>query len=208
VNRTLISGPTATVVFALLFGLSIGCGGGGGTNGGVVIADAQYDPVGAFDSSPAIHETAVAVAQTFTVLATGKFERFQFVITQGTPGSEGMIRIDVRPLLVTGEPETTDVNSIITPIDVDTTTLPATLLDEFTIFDVGDQPNREVAAGERYAIVVRFLSRSVGVANTPIAIVLGRTGDEYLDGAGSIDLNGAGFTNNAIDYFFRTFVLQ
>jgi hypothetical protein len=50
------------------------------------------------------------------------------------------------------------------------------------------------------------VSRSAGSTDDTIALVLGRTGNEYLDGAGSTDPDGSGFTNNAFDYFFRTFV--
>ncbi len=192
------------VLAQALTGMS--CSDGG--DGKVLYADAEYDPDASSDTSVSIHEGSLSVAQTFTLLGDGKFERFQLVVTQGAAGSSGTIRVDVRPLLGTGEPETTDANSIIDPIDVDTTTLPGTLVDDFTVFDVGDQPDRQVLAGQQYAIVVTFLSRAAGNLNDPIAIVLGRTGDEYADGSGSTDPDGMGFTNNAFDYFFRTFVLR
>jgi hypothetical protein len=65
------------------------------------------------------------------------------------------------------------------------------------VFDVSDEPGRDVLQDEEYAIVVSFVSRSAGSANDSIALLLGRTGDEYLDGAGSLDPDGSGFTNNA-----------
>ena len=179
---------------------------GGNTSGSVLFVDAEYDPAGASDTNAGVHESALAVAQTFTVLSDGKLDEFQIVITQGVAGSQGIIRVDVRPVLATGEPETDDTNSIITPIDIDTTTLPATLVDDFTIFDVSDEPGRDVLMGEEFAIVVTFLSRSAGNTDESIALMLGRTGDEYADGSGSLDPDGLGFTNNAFDYFFRTFV--
>ena len=170
--------------------------------------DAEYDPDLASDASASIHEAALSVAQTFTVLRNGEFSEFDFVITQGAGGSAGMLRIDVRPVLVTGEPEPDDMNSIINPIEIDTTDLPDTLVDEFTNFELAEDPDREVFAGEQYAIVVTFLSRTAGNINEPIALVLGRAGNEYMDGSSSLDPDGMGFTNNLADYFFRTYVLR
>jgi hypothetical protein len=170
--------------------------------------DAEYDPDLASDASASIHEAALSVAQTFTVLRNGEFSEFDFVITQGAAGSAGMLRVDVRPVLVTGEPEPDDMNSIITPVDVDTMGLPDTLVDEFTNFEFDRDPDREVFAGEQYAIVVTFLSRSAGNIDDPIALVLGRAGDEYMDGSASLDPDGMGFTNSFGDYFFRTYILR
>jgi hypothetical protein len=186
--------------------LGIGCG--DGANGDVLYVDAEYDPALPSDTSASVTEVSLAVAQTFTVLEDGKFERFDIVLTQGAANSEGVVRIDVRPTLVTGEPEIDDTNSIIDPIDVNTVDLPGTLIDEFTIFDVGDDPGRQVLAGEVYAIVVTFVSRTGGNVDDPMALLLGRTGDEYLEGSGSLDPDGMGFTNNAFDYFFRTYSLR
>jgi hypothetical protein len=170
--------------------------------------DAEYNPDLPSDASASVHEAALSVAQTYTVLSDGEFSEFDFVITQGAAGSEGMVRVDVRPVLATGEPEPDDMNSIIDPIDVDTLDLPPTLVDEFTTFDLARDSDRQVLAGEQYAIVVTFLSRTAGNVNDPIALVLGRAGDEYLDGSGSLDPDGMGFTNNLVDYFFRTYVLR
>ena len=89
--------------------------------------------------------------------------------------------------------------------------LPAVLVDEFTVFNVGDEPFREVLAGEMYAIVVEFISRDTNNDANAIARLLGQTnalGDPYPDGTGSTGESGVGFTANTNDYFFRTFVLQ
>jgi hypothetical protein len=174
----------------------------------VLYVDAEYNPAETNDTTPQIHEAALSVAQTFTVLEDGKFDSFQLVLSQGTAGGSGIIRVDVRPVLPTGEPETTDRNSIITPVDVDTATLPPITIEEYTVFDDTDAKSRQVLAGQQYAIVVSFLSRTAGIVNEPIALVYGRTGDEYPDGSGSIDPDGMGFTNNTSDYFFRTFSLR
>ena len=191
---------------AVLIWAGVGCN--TSSEGLVLFADAEYDPMAVSDSNPPIQENQLEVAQTFTVLQTGKFDSFQMVVTQGTPGGAGIIQVDVRPLLMTGEPENTDVNSIIEPLMIDTTTLPQVTIEDYTVFDVSDQPFRDVEAGDEYAIVISFVSRSAGNVNEPIAIVYGRTGDEYPDGSGSLNPDGMGFTNNTSDYFFRTFSLQ
>ena len=170
--------------------------------------DAEFDPDTASDTSQPIHEANLAVAQSFTVLADGKFEEFWIVVTQGESVDDGIIRITVRPLNGMGEPDADPGTSIIRAIDVDTSTLPAVLVDTFTEFDVGDDPGREVLVGETYAIVVDFLSRTTSTDVNPIARVLGLTGDAYAEGSGSTGESGVGFTNNTDDYFFRTFVLQ
>lgn len=195
----------AAGLMALTLAVGVGCGGSG--SGLTLFVDAEYDPAAASNTNPGIHEASLSVAQTFTVLQDGKFEEFEIVLTQGSSVDDGVVRIDVRPVLPTGEPEPDDTNSLFTPIDIDTVDLPATLMDEYTLFDVGDEPNREVLAGEEYAIVVTFVSRTGVDTNQPIAYLLGRLGDEYADGSGSLDPDGLGFTNDMADYFFRTFVL-
>ena len=49
-----------------------------------------------------------------------------------------------------GEPDPDERTSIIRAIDVDTSTLPGTLVEEFTEFFVGDDPRRNVEAGQVY----------------------------------------------------------
>ena len=98
--------------------------------------------------------------------------------------------------------------SIIDPIVVNTTTLPDILLEEFTEFFIGDEPGRDVLAGERYAIVVEFVSRATSNDTAAIAIVLGQTGNPFAEGSGATGELSVGFTNNTEDYFFRTFVLD
>jgi len=195
------------VLGALLSGVLgaalVGCGSDGG--GLVLVADAEFDPATASDHNIGVSESMPGVAQTFTVLSTGKFERFWLVVTDGESPDDGTIRITVRPL-VAGLPDPNPATSIIRPIDVDTTMLPATLVEQFSIFDVGDDPGREVVAGEQYALVIEFLSRT-GVDTAPIARVLGQLGDPYADGTGAADA-GAGYVANTNDYLFRTFVLQ
>ena len=129
----------------------------------------------------------------------------------GESVDDGTIRITVRPLNGMGEPDEDPGTSIIEAIDVDTSTLPAALVDEFTEFFVGDDPGREVLAGETYAIVVDFVSRATSTDVDPIARVMGEDdalGDPYADGTGSMGESLVGFTNNTDDYYFRTFVLQ
>jgi hypothetical protein len=186
-----------------------GCGEGG--SGAVLIVDAEFDPATASDTSQPVHEANLAVAQTFTVLATGKFEEFWIILTDGESVDDGIIRITVRPLNGMGEPDEDPATSIIDPIDVDTSTLPAALVETFTVFDVGDEPGREVVAGETYAIVVDFVSRTTSTDVNAIARVLGQTdagGDPYAGGTGWTGESGVGFTNNTDDYIFRTFVLD
>lgn len=188
-------------------GVVLGCG-SDDPSGNVLVVDAEYNPASVSTTNFPIHETEISVGQTFTVINAGQFEQFQIVLTQGAAGSEGVVRIDVRPVLPTGEPEPDDGGSIITPIDIDTTALPGAFIEEFTVFDIGDQPDREVIPGEELAIVVTYLSRSAGTPGQPIAVLMGRVGNEYVDGTGSTNSDNTGFTNIAADYFFRTFVLQ
>ena len=205
-NRIRVWGLQAFLGAIVALALSLGCG-ANSDSGPVLFVDAEYDPVGAFNTSTPIHEASQSVAQTFTVLASGRLEKFQIVLTQGAAGEEGTVTISIRPI-VGGLPEADDTNSLITPIVVDTTTLPAANVEEFTVFEVGDEPGRDVVAGDQFAIVAKFTSRTLGTANMPIATLLGRTGDEYAGGTGTVDLTGAGFVDNTNDYFFRTFVLR
>lgn len=191
------------LLVGVLGAIASGCGSGG--EGLVLVADAEFDPVTASDHNIGISELMPGVAQTFTVLADGRLERFWLVVTDGESPDDGTIRVTVRPL-VGGLPDPNPASSIIRPIDVDTTILPATLVEQFTIFDVGDHPGRDVLAGEQYALVIEFLSRT-GVDTTPIARVLGQTGDPFPGGTGAADAGG-GFVANTNDYLFRTFVLQ
>ena len=185
----------------------LACGSGGGGESNVLMVDAEFNPASASNASYGTHETQLAVAQTFTVQTTGRLEQFQLVLRQGPSGSEGTIRIDIRPLLGTGEPEPDDLSSIITPIDVVTTTLPNNLDEDFTVFDLSSQPGPSVVAGQQYAIVVTFFNRSLGTPGTPIATVLGRGANEFAGGTGSTNDDASAFTNILTDYFFRTFVL-
>ncbi len=195
----------------LFFLVATGMGCGSNNQGDVLRVDAEFDPATPQDTTQPISEANPGVAQTFTVLADGKFEEFWIVVTQGESVDDGIIRITVRPLNAMGQPDADPSTSIIRAIDVDTSTLPAVLVDEFTEFDVGDDPGRQVLAGEEYAIVVDFVSRTTSTDTNAIARVLGQTsasGDLYLGGTGSTGESGVGFTNNTDDYFFRTFVLQ
>lgn len=180
-----------------------GCG--DGSEGAVLYVDAEFDPATASDHFVGLSETNIGVAQSFTVLADGKFERFSIVVTDGVSLDNGVIRLTVRPL-VGGLPNPSEASSIIVPIDVDTSTLPLTLDETFTLFDVGDDPGREVLAGETYAIVAEFMSRA-GRDTAPIARVYGQTGDPAPGMTGAVD-SGPGYVVNTNDYFFRTFSLQ
>jgi hypothetical protein len=178
----------------------------GGTRG-VLMADAEFDPALASDLNIGINEMTPGVAQTFTVLADGKFEEFWIVITDGESVDDGVVEITVRPV-VGGVPDPDPDSSIIDPISVDSTTLPATLVEEYTEYFVGDDSGeiRQTLMGEEYAIVIEFVSRT-GVDTAPIVRVLGRMGDEYVDGNGAVD-DGTGYVATTDDYIFRTFSLQ
>ncbi|HIF94191.1 MAG: hypothetical protein ABGX04_13445 [Myxococcales bacterium] len=215
-----IKGALAVLVWLVLSTfLLTGCG-DGSPEGPILFVDAEFDPMTGDGSSgrlePAdtfkpINEANPAVAQTFTVLSTGKFEEFQIVVTDGESVDDGFIRITVRPLNAMGEPNDDPSTSIIRAIDVDTTTLPATLVETFTTFDVGMDPGRQVVLGETYAIVVEFVSRTTMTDVNPIARVLGLSEsalEPFDGGTGSTGENFVGFTNNTDDYFFRTFVLR
>lgn len=189
-----------------LAGLALGCG--GDASGLVLIADAQFDPATAADASQPLNEAQNGVAQTFTVLNDGRLEEFWVVITQGASADTGTIRITVRPLDAMGRPNASAATSIITPIDVDTSTLPLATSQTYSEYDIGDEPGRNVLIGQEYAIVIEFLSRATSTDTLPIARVWGQMGDGYVDGAGSTSPGGTTWTNNTEDYFFRTFVLR
>lgn len=188
--------------------LAMGCG-GGDPEGKVLRADAEFDPATAADVFQPINEVNQLVAQTFVVEEeSGLLEEFWIVLTNGESADDGIVRITVRPLTGSGVPEPNEFSSIIDPIDVDTATLPAFGADEFTEFFVGDEPGREVAMGEEFAIVVEFISRATATDTDPIARLSGVSGDPFAEGTGSEDDDGTGFVNSTVDYFFRTFVLS
>lgn len=201
VNRR-IWGSGILIAGLLAFGL--GCGEAG--EGGILMVDAEFDPVMASDHNLGINEARPGVAQSFTVLADGKFEQFWIVLTDGESVDTGTVRVTVRPV-VGGLPDPSPAASIIDPIDVATSTLPSVLVEEFTAFDVGNDPGREVMTGEVYAIVVEFVSRDTSTDTLPIARILGIATNPYADGTGAED-NTAGYVANTNDYLFRTFVLQ
>ena len=130
------------------------------------------------------------------------------MINDGPSADAGIVRITVRPVNAMGEPDPDESSSIIRAIDVDTSTLPGTLVEEFTEFFVGDDPRRNVEAGEVYAIVVEFISRTTANDTLEIATLLGQAGNPYPDGSGATGQSGVGFTLNNNDYFFRTFSLR
>lgn len=193
----------------LWVGLALGCG--GENEGGVVRVDAEFDPTDIADAFAPIHEANISVAQSFTVLADGKLERFSVVLTDGASVDSGTIRVTVRPVDASGDPDPDLASSIIDPFLVETDTLPASLVEIFTDFPIGDEPGRDVRVGEQYAVVVDFVSRNTNTDVFPIAIMLGLTdgmGDPYAEGSGFDGETGVAFTANTDDYFFRTFVLQ
>ena len=186
-----------------------GAGCGSDTEGAVLLVDAEFNPVGTATTNGQVSET-VEVAQTFTVVNNGKFERFWLLLTQGASVDTGTLRITVRPT-IGGLPDPSVASSIIVPILVDTSTLPGLGVETFTIFDVGSDPGRVVTTGEVYAIVVEFVSRT-GTDTQHIARFLGidgSGGDPYADGSAAED-NGGGYalSSTSDDYIFRTFVLQ
>ena len=186
-------------------GLALGCG---DPEGRVLRADAEFDPALPANVFHPISESSLLVAQTFVVEEPeGMFEEFELVLTAGESADDGIVRVTVRPLDGSGVPDPTEASSIIVPFDVDTATLPAFGADEFTTFFVGDDPNREVIAGDELAIVVEFINRSTSTDVDPIARLAGVSGDVFVEGTGSEDADGTGFTNSTDDYFFRTFIL-
>lgn len=185
--------------------LLAGCG-GGEPGGSVVRADAQYDPPSGATAFRPLDEANPAVAQSFTVEQDGQLEEFWIVVTDGESADSGTLRVTVQPVDEDGLIDDDPASSIIDPILVNTSTLPEILIDSFTEFDIGDEPGREVVAGERYAIVVEAVSRSTSTDTLPIARVLGQLPGTYAGGTGATGELGDSFTNNTEDYFFRTFV--
>ncbi|MEZ4330787.1 MAG: hypothetical protein R3F35_03500 [Myxococcota bacterium] len=182
----------------------VGCG--GGAEGAVKRADAEFNPATAANAFLPIDELNPAVAQIFTVGFDGRLEEFQLVITDGESADDGVVRITVQPApggVIDPDPNA----SLIDPILVDTSTLPAVLVEEFTTFDIGDEPGRDVLVGDQLALVVEFVSRATSVDNDAIVRVLGRLTGTYAGGNGATGALGVAFTNNTDDYFFRTFVL-
>lgn len=186
--------------------LVLGCG--GSTEAPVLRADAQFNPPSAADTFALVREASPAVAQSFIVEQDGRLEEFWLVVTDGPSADAGTIRITLQPVDGGGVIDDDPTHSLIDPIVIDTTTLPDVLLEEFTEFNIGDEPGRDVLAGERYAIVVEFVSRATSNDTAAIAIVLGQTGDPFAEGSGATGELNVGFTNNTDDYFFRTFVLD
>jgi hypothetical protein len=193
--------------FGIACALLTGCG-SGGASGEVVRVDAEFNPPEAADAFRPVHENTLAVAQTFTVQEDGRLEEFWFVITDGQSTDNGTIRITLQPV-VAGVIDPDVADSLIDPIVVQTSSLPPVLVEEFTEFDIGDEPGRDVLAGDQYAIVVEFVSRATNNdAADPIALVLGRMGNPFADGNGATGELDDAFVNNTEDYFFRTFVLR
>ncbi len=197
------------LVLGLAFGLlasSAGCG--GDTTSAVLRVDSEFNPPTEANTFRPVSEANPAVAQTFTVEQDGRLEEFWIVITDGISDDAGTIRITVQPVDGAGVIDDDVADSIIDPIVIETSTLPDILIEEFTEFNIGDEPGRDVLVGERYAIVVEFVSRTTSTDTDPIAIVLGQTGNPYAEGTGATGELDDGFTNNTDDYFFRTFVLN
>lgn len=186
-----------TVAFA------VGCG---DPEGSVLEVDAEFNPETAASVFRPINEANRAVAQIFSVGLDGRLEEFWLVITDGNSNDAGTVRITVQPVLVGDVIDDDPNNSLIDPIIVDTATLPVAV-EHFTEFDIGDEPGRDVRDGEKYALVVEFVSRATNNDTAPIALVLGQTGDPFANGTGATGQLGVGFTNNTEDYFFRTFIL-
>lgn len=193
-----------------LAALVAGCG-GGSAEGPIKVADAQFNPPTAATAFRPVNEANPAVAQTFTVGVDGRLEEFWLVITDGESADAGVVQITVQPVSAGGVIDSNPNNSLIDPIVVNTTSLPAVLVEQFTEFNIGNEPGRDVLAGEKYALVVEFVSRATNNDTNPIVRVLGQLpnpGDPYANGTGATGELGVGFTNNTEDYFFRTFILN
>lgn len=206
-NRFVCVGLASLLALSLLSG----CG-GGGAEGAVLVVDAEFDPAAVSNLSSPIGETTTSAAQIFEVIQAGKLEEFWIVLTNAESADEGTVRVTIRPLDGGGRPDPSSATSIITPIDVDTTTLAAFPIETFVEFDVGDDPGRVVDAGDQLAVVVEFVSRvPVGALSDglPIARLLGRDDDGDPIGLASTSPDGVTWTNNPTDdYIYRTFILQ
>jgi hypothetical protein len=179
---------------------------GSGPRGKIKVADAEFNPATAADIYKPLSELSPAVAQTFVVGQDGLLEEFQLVLTDGNSADDGTIRVLVQPApggVIDDNPNA----SLITPIVVDTSTLPLMGEESLTIFDISDRPGRDVVAGDELALVVEFVGRTTSTDTNPIARVVGQSGDPYPDGTGATGELNVGFTNNTDDYFFRTFLL-
>jgi hypothetical protein len=170
-----------------------------------LLLDANYDPGDPSDAFDGTSEASPAVAQTFTVLQEGRLEQFEVLLTQGTSADTGTIYVEIRSTDATGAPEL-DPNTALVSIEVDTATLPATLVEEFTLFDISDLASIQVQPGEIYAIVVEFDSRGTNTDGLPIALVLGMAGDPYIDGDGYTGESNVAFMDSVKDYIFATWV--
>jgi hypothetical protein len=183
----------------------------GSPQSSVLRADAQFNPATAATAFRPISEASPAVAQTFTVLQDGLLDQFWLVITDGESDDAGTVRITIQPVSAGGVVDDDPNHSLIAPIVVNTTALPALLVEEFTEFNLASKPGRDVLTGEKYALVVEFVSRATSHDTNAIVRVLGQfaaPGDNFTGGTGSTGELGVGFTNNTEDYFFRTFVLE
>ncbi|MFO0687733.1 MAG: hypothetical protein U0900_03435 [Myxococcota bacterium] len=191
--------------------LASGCG-GGSASGPLKMADAQFNPPTAATAFRPIDEANRAVAQTFTVGLDGRFDEFWLVITDGESADAGVVRITVQPVSAGGVIDPDPNHSLINPITVNTSSLPAVLVEQFTEFNLTSQTGvRDVVVGEKYALVVEFVSRATNHDTNAIARVLGQLpnpGDPYANGTGATGQLGVSFTNNTEDYFFRTFILH
>ncbi len=192
-------------VLGILLSGAIVWGCGGDASGLILFVDAEFDPATPSDYNVGISEMTPGVAQTFTVLEDGRFDSFSIILTDGESPDDGVVEITVRPV-VGGLPDPDPASSIIDVINLDTASLPPTLVEEFTTFDVSDETGRDVLMGEQYAIVMEFVSRT-GVDTAAIARVLGQAGDPYPDGNAADDM-GAGYVVANNDYIFRTFNLR
>lgn len=197
----------AGAMAGLLADLLVGCG--GSAEGPELVSDAAFNPPSAATAFRAVDEGNPAVAQTFTVGQDGRLEQFSFVLTDGESADDGTVQVTIQPVSAGGVIDDDPNNSLIDPILVDTATLPEILVEEFTDFDIGMEPGRDVLAGERYAIVVEFVSRDTDDDTDAIARVLGQLpapGDPYAGGTGATGELEVGFTNNTEDYFFETVI--
>ncbi|MBY0398828.1 hypothetical protein K2X89_00910 [Myxococcota bacterium] len=190
---------------AIIAAFAAGCG--GGAEGPLKVVDAQFNPPTAATAFRPINEANRAVAQIFTVGADGRLEEFWLVITDGNSADNGTVRITIQPVLAGDVIDDDTNNSLIDPILVNTSSLPVAI-EQFTEFDIGDEPGRDVVMGEKYALVVEFVSRATSNDAAPIALVLGQTGNPFATGIGATGQLNVGFTNNTDDYFFRTFLLK
>jgi hypothetical protein len=196
---------------ALVLGGATLAGCGSDPEAAVLFTDAEFNPPSPATAFRAVDEASPAVAQTFTVENDGRLEQFWLVVTDGESDDDGTIQVTIQPVSAGGVIDDDEDNSLIEPILIDTTTLPDVLVEEFTEFDIGDEPGRHVLAGERYALVVSFVERTTDDDDDAIARVLGQLpnpGDPYADGTGATGELGVGFSDNTEDYFFRTFVLD